>query len=128
MLLDTETIHYNPTGPGDYNLPSSFGQLPPPRKKSQATLGDQSVLATKPRFSIGGRINDGRVFENNLNALHGKGAPPLGLYEPVNPRAGGFEDKAKLDMIRAKRWNPDQSRNSATLVHQTEVANEAQDR
>ena len=33
-LIDMGTIHYNPTGPGDYNVPSSFGELPPPRKKS----------------------------------------------------------------------------------------------
>ena len=55
---------------------------------------------------MSGRINDNRVFENNLNSLHGKNAPPLGSYDPVNPGQGGFEDKAKLDLIRAKRWDP----------------------
>ena len=34
-LIDTETIHYNPTGPGDYTLPSTFGNLPKPTKKNK---------------------------------------------------------------------------------------------
>ena len=128
-LIDINTIHYNPTGPGDYNLPSSFGVLPPPRKKSLAPIGDQKVLATKPRFSLGGRIEDKRVFENNLHSLHSSDAPPLGSYDPVNPRGGGFEDNAKLDLIRAnhnvKHWDPSKSRTNFTHMN-TDVASETQ--
>jgi len=39
-LIDTSTIHYNPTGPGDYTLPSSFGELPPPRSTIKAARAD----------------------------------------------------------------------------------------
>ena len=31
ILFNTPKVAYNPTGPGDYNLPSSFADLPPPR-------------------------------------------------------------------------------------------------
>ena len=59
---------------------------------------------------MGGRIADKRVFENNLHSLHSADAPPLGSYDPVNPRAGGFEDKAKIDLIKA-HVDPTKSRN-----------------
>ena len=102
-LIDTSTIHYNPAGPGDYNLPSSFGELPKPRSKAPKTNRAGSVIKTKPSFSLGNRIEDTRVFTNNLDALYSKDSPPLGVYDPVNPSKNSFEDKAKLNLIRANR-------------------------
>ena len=117
-LVDTSTIHYNPTGPGDYNLPSSFGNLPPPRQKKKLSplagdgSGEKVFFHSKPSFSMGQKINDNRVFKNNLHTLHSVEAPPLGSYEPVNPKHSGFEDKARLNLIRSVRqpWNPRGSR------------------
>ena len=28
-LINTKAMRYNPAGPGDYNIPSAFGELPP---------------------------------------------------------------------------------------------------
>lgn len=52
------------------------------------------------------RINDTRVYTNNMAALYSVEAPPLGSYDPVDPLSSGFEDKAKLNLIRAKQWSP----------------------
>ena len=104
-LIDTHTIHYNPTGPGDYTLPSSFGELPPPRASEKAIVHRNVVKNTKS-YSIGMPINDGRIYVNNMAALHSVGAPPLGTYNPIDPKNSSFEDKAKLKMIRSSKWNP----------------------
>ena len=104
-LIDTHTIHYNPTGPGDYNLPSSFGELPPPRASEKATLAKNVVKNTKS-YSIGFPINNNRIYVNNLASFHSIGAPPLGTYNPIDPKNSSFEDKAKLKLIRATKWNP----------------------
>ena len=104
-LIDTHTIHYNPTGPGDYNLPSSFGELPPPRTSEKAVLAAH-VVKKKPAYSIGVPINNNRIYLNNMQALHGVEAPPLGTYNPVNPNNSSFEDKANLKLMRASKWNP----------------------
>ena len=47
-----------------------------------------------------------------MHTLHSVEAPPLGTYEPVNPKHSGFEDKARLNLIRSTRqpWNPRESR------------------
>ena len=105
-LIDTSTIHYNPTGPGDYNLPSSFGELPPPRVKDKAASRADHVLVTKPSFSIGVPIDEARMYTSNGQACYtfkGPNSPPIGIYDPVDPRYSNFEDKAKLNLIRAQR-------------------------
>ena len=111
-LIDTKSIHYNPTGPGDYNLPSSFGELPPPRQRDgKAKVSNQAVKKI-PAFTIGLPIDDKRVFENNLNSLHSLGSPPLGIYDPIDPRNSSFEDKARLRNLKATKFNPYASQNS----------------
>ena len=69
------------------------------------------MLAKKPSFSMGSRIIDNRVYRNNLHSLHAKDTPGIGLYEPVNPNRSCFEDKAKLELIRATCGNPKLSKN-----------------
>ena len=102
-------FHINPTGPGDYSLPSSFGELPPPRVSDKAKRFEM-VVKKPPSYSIGVPINDTRIYTNNLASFHSLGAPPLGTYNPIDPMSTSFEDKAKLKLIRANRFNPYQSR------------------
>ena len=109
-LMDTNNIHYNPTGPGDYTLPSSFGELPPPRTSEKAAMALNVVK--KPRaYPIGVPINNNRIYLNNLQSMHSVNAPPLGTYNPVDPNSNSFEDKAKLKLMRSTKWNPYQTAN-----------------
>ena len=107
-LMDTNNIHYNPTGPGDYTLPSSFGELPPPRASEKATLA-KNVVKKPPAYSIGVPINNNRIYQNNLQSMYSVNAPPLGSYNPIDPNSTSFEDKAKMKLMRASRWNPYQA-------------------
>ena len=104
-LIDISSIHYNPTGPGDYTLPSTFGELPPPRHREKAVLAG-NVVRKPPSYTIGVPINDPRVYRNNLQSLHGVNAPPLGSYDPIDPKNSSFEDKARLKLLRAQRFSP----------------------
>ena len=47
---------------------------------------------------------------NNMDALYSKESPAIGHYDPVNPNRSTFEDKAKLNLIRAARWDPTKSK------------------
>jgi len=104
-LIDTSTIHYNPTGPGDYTLPSTFGELPPPRKSEKA-IRFENVVKKNPSHSIGVPINNSRIYLNNMQSFHSLAAPPLGTYDPVNVKSPSFEDKARLKLLRAYKFNP----------------------
>ena len=113
-LIDLNEFHYNPTGPGDYNLPSSFGELPPPRANEVGKRLEQ-IVKKPPAYSIGVPIKDTRILSNDMVALqssfHSIGAPPLGTYNPIDPKKSSFEDKAKLKLMRASnRFNPYMSR------------------
>ena len=103
--MDTNTIHYNPTGPGDYTLPSSFGELPPPRAAEKSTLA-KNVVKKPPAYSIGVPINNNRIYLNNMQSMHSVNSPPLGTYNPVDPNSTSFEDKAKIKLMRSSKWNP----------------------
>ena len=58
------------------------------------------------------RIDDNRIYKNDMSKFIGSQAPPLGTYDPVNPMKSGFEEKAKLSFIRASRWNLQQKSSS----------------
>ena len=108
-LIDTESIHYNPTGPGDYEIPSAFGNLPKPRKqmrnRHRSTMNslkakDNKVLVKEnPKFTIGQRIENSRVFANNMNNFLGVDTPGVGHYSPIK---GGLEDSTKMQRIKKK--------------------------
>ena len=117
-IMDTNTIHYNPTGPGDYTLPSSFGELPPPRTSEKAILST-NVVKKPPAYSIGVPINNNRIYLNNLQSMHSVNAPPLGTYNPIDPNSTSFEDKAKMKLMRASRWNPYQAGSQQTASRKT---------
>ena len=57
-LINTKALRYNPAGPGDYNIPSGFGELPPVKAAKQtksAFYSDRNqslVLKKNPSFSI----------------------------------------------------------------------------
>ena len=63
-LINTRALRYNPAGPGDYNLPSAFGELPPVKAPHETRSSfyknrKQSVaVKANPSFSIGGRIDN----------------------------------------------------------------------
>lgn len=104
-LIDTSSIHYNPTGPGDYTIPSVFGELPPPRQSEKA-IRFEHALKKPPSYSIGARFNDKRVYVNNLEACHSLETPPLGTYDPVNVVNPSLEDKIRLKLLRAQMSKP----------------------
>ena len=84
--IRTDTIHYNPTGPGDYEVPSVFGKLPAPRKRKRNASGftgsyqgnDKQLVKNNPSFSIAHRIENSRVFKNNMNNFLGVDTPGIG--------------------------------------------------
>ena len=64
------------------------------------------MLKKPPSYSIGlPAENEKRVYRNNLHSMHSLEAPPLGIYNPVDPKNPNFEAKARLNLIRASRWN-----------------------
>ena len=63
-LIDVNTIHYNPTGPGDYTLPSAFGELPPPRLNKKGHRFN-NVMKKPPSYSIGLPDRIDRIYRNN---------------------------------------------------------------
>ena len=99
-MINTNTIHYNPTGPGDYEIPSIFGKLPPPRKNRNLAQfnstfqgSDKILVKNNPSFSIGHRIENSRVYKNNMANFLGIDTPGVGHYTPIK---GGLEDSTKL--------------------------------
>ena len=63
-MVDKNSIRYNPTGPGDYNLPSIFGVAAiytangsKPKLKMGAKLPDKAVQKSHPAFSMAQRLN-----------------------------------------------------------------------
>ena len=71
-LINTKALRYNPAGPGDYNIPSSFGELPPVRNTSidpRSTIWKQkesNVLKKNPSFSMAARINNNQVIKSHM--------------------------------------------------------------
>ena len=99
-LINTKALRYNPSGPGDYNIPSSFGQLPPVRGQSGEHVlnrKESNVLKKNPSFSMGARIENNRVFKSHMQKFMGLGTPGVGTYDPLQE---GLEDKRKLKMLK----------------------------
>ena len=40
-----------------------------------------------------------------MSKFIGSQGPPLGTYDPIDPKNPSFEEKAKLSFIRSSRWN-----------------------
>ena len=63
-LVNTNALRYNPSGPGDYNIPSVFGELPPVKAPNQTKSSfyhsrkDSNVLKKNPSFSIQHRLHN----------------------------------------------------------------------
>ena len=72
-LINTKAMRYNPAGPGDYNIPSQFGEFPPvkaaTRSKNlsfQRTKEGSQALKKNPSFSIQRRLHNNQVIPANL--------------------------------------------------------------
>ena len=94
-LINTKALRYNPAGPGDYNIPSSFGELPPVRSHNSVdprgkALRESNVLKKNPSFSMAARIENNRVLKSHMQKFIGVGTPGVGTYDPLK---AGLEDK-----------------------------------
>ena len=82
-LINTKALRYNPAGPGDYNIPSGFGELPPVKAAKQTKSAFYSdrhsvVLKKNPSFSIQHRLNNNQVIKSNLQMFQGVDTPGVG--------------------------------------------------
>ena len=124
-MINTSTIHYNPTGPGDYELPSTFGKLPPPKKSRARNLSmrndptasiymqknNKQLVKNNPSFSIGHKIEDTRVYKNYMNQFLGHDTPGVGQYSPIKE---GLEDKAIIRKLK-KKYNMYSNKNGQSV-------------
>ena len=96
-------MRYNPAGPGDYNLPSAFGELPPVKAphetRSSFYKNRKHSVAVKanPSFSIGGRINNNQVIKSHMQKFQGIDTPGVGHYDPLKET---FEDTHKKKLMK----------------------------
>ena len=107
-LVNTKALRYNPAGPGDYNLPSVFGDLPPvkvpleTRNSFYKNRKESNIMKKNPSFSIGGRIENNQIIKSHMQKWNGIDTPGVGSYDPLKDT---FEDKLKKKVMRRQNIN-----------------------
>ena len=103
-LINTRALRYNPAGPGDYNIPSQFGEFPPVKAATRSknlsfhrSKEGSQAHKKNPSFSIQRRFYNNQVIPANMQMFQGVETPGVGTYDPLKET---IEDKKKTKAMK----------------------------